>query len=290
VIIEEAPKREEPECAADQVSSEGLLPLPLPLPLLISGRDRASLGAQGRRLSDWLKGHPELKLKDVAHSAALHRTHFETRACIYSEEVSEACEALDALAEGRSHRALVECADALPGGLAVLFTGQGSQRLGMGRELYERCDRYRETFDEVCEALAPHLSRGLLETVFAREGSEAASLLDQTAFAQPALFALEVALYRQWQHWGLRPSYLVGHSIGELSAARGSRTCLIVSQRLAAVRDADQIVVLDEGRIIERGTHASLLRQGGRYAAMYRRELQQAETGEATGERENGRI
>jgi ATP-binding cassette subfamily B protein len=69
--------------------------------------------------------------------------------------------------------------------------------------------------------------------------------------------------------------------IGELSAARGSRTCLIVSQRLAAVRDADQIVVLDEGRVIERGTHTSLLRQGGRYAAMYRRELQQAEeTGE----------
>jgi ATP-binding cassette subfamily B protein len=67
--------------------------------------------------------------------------------------------------------------------------------------------------------------------------------------------------------------------IGELSAARGSQTCLIVSQRLAAVRDADQIVVLDEGRVIERGTHASLLRQGGRYAAMYRRELQQAETG-----------
>jgi ATP-binding cassette, subfamily B, multidrug efflux pump len=65
--------------------------------------------------------------------------------------------------------------------------------------------------------------------------------------------------------------------IGELSAARGSRTCLIVSQRLAAVRDADQIVVLDEGRVIERGTHTSLLRQGERYAAMYRRELQQAE-------------
>ncbi len=65
--------------------------------------------------------------------------------------------------------------------------------------------------------------------------------------------------------------------IGELSAARGSRTCLIVSQRLAAVRDADQIVVLDEGRVIERGTHTSLLRLGGRYAAMYRRELQQAE-------------
>jgi ATP-binding cassette subfamily B multidrug efflux pump len=66
--------------------------------------------------------------------------------------------------------------------------------------------------------------------------------------------------------------------IGELSAVRGSRTSLIVSQRLAAVRHADQIVVLDEGRVIERGTHTSLLRQGGRYAAMYRRELQQAET------------
>jgi ATP-binding cassette subfamily B protein len=74
--------------------------------------------------------------------------------------------------------------------------------------------------------------------------------------------------------------------IGELSAARGSRTSLIVSQRLAAVREADQIVVLDEGRIVERGTHASLLRQGGRYAAMYRRELQQAEAGEVG---QNGR-
>src|SRR4029079_12981826 len=65
--------------------------------------------------------------------------------------------------------------------------------------------------------------------------------------------------------------------IGELSAARASRTCLIVSQRLAAVRDADQIVVLEQGRVVEQGTHQSLLRLGGRYAAMYRRELQQAE-------------
>jgi ATP-binding cassette subfamily B protein len=68
--------------------------------------------------------------------------------------------------------------------------------------------------------------------------------------------------------------------IAELGAARASRTCLIVSQRLAAVRDADQIIVLDEGRIVERGTHQSLLRLGGRYAAMYRRELQQAEEDE----------
>lgn len=65
--------------------------------------------------------------------------------------------------------------------------------------------------------------------------------------------------------------------IGELGKARGGRTSLIVSQRLAAVREADQIIVLDEGRVVERGTHASLLREGGRYAAMYRRELQQAE-------------
>jgi ATP-binding cassette subfamily B protein len=65
--------------------------------------------------------------------------------------------------------------------------------------------------------------------------------------------------------------------IGELSAARASRTCLVVSQRLAAVRDADQIVVLEQGRVVEQGTHQSLLRLGGRYAAMYRRELQQAE-------------
>ena len=66
--------------------------------------------------------------------------------------------------------------------------------------------------------------------------------------------------------------------IAELGVARATRTCLIVSQRLAAVRDADQIIVLDDGRIMEQGTHQELLRMGGRYAAMYRRELQQAET------------
>src|SRR5690606_16717679 len=123
---------------------------------------------------------------------------FEYRGCVTAASTVEAVEGLRALAGGRAHADGVE-GRAGGGGLAVLFAGQGSQRVGMGRRLYAAFPVFRQAFDEVCAALDPHLRLPLAAVVFADEGGVDAGLVHQTEFTQPALFALEVALFRLWQ-------------------------------------------------------------------------------------------
>ncbi|HEX9307515.1 MAG TPA: SDR family NAD(P)-dependent oxidoreductase, partial [Anaeromyxobacter sp.] len=213
VILEEAPPA---EAAAEAKPVRAALPA---VPVLVSAKGEAALSAQAERLREHLVAHPELELPDVACSLATTRSHFEHRAAIVAHDRAELLEALAALGEGSPVSGTVLGSADKAGKLAVLFTGQGSQRAGMGRALAEAFPAFRDALDAVCAHLDRELERPLREVLFAEEGAPEAALLDETAFTQPALFAIEVALFRLLESWGVRPDLLVGHSIGELAAA-----------------------------------------------------------------------
>ncbi|MFB7268232.1 acyltransferase domain-containing protein, partial [Streptomyces nojiriensis] len=166
------------------------------------------------RLADHLAQRPEAAPADVALSLATTRTALDRRAAVVASDRDGLLTALAALAEGRDSARLVRH-DAADGRLAVLFTGQGSQRPGMGRELYGAYPAFAAALDEVCAALDPHLGQPLKDVLF----DEDDTLLNRTGHTQPALFALETALYRLVETWGVRPDFVAGHSIGEITAA-----------------------------------------------------------------------
>ncbi|WP_437670504.1 type I polyketide synthase [Sorangium sp. So ce131] len=220
VLVEEAPALEEDAAARASASARG--EWAGPLPVLVSGKSEAALRAQAAELCAHVEAHPEQLLSDVAYSLATARTHFKHRAVVVASEAAALRAALGALGEGKPCAGMAVGQAREGGRLAMLFTGQGSQRPGMGRELYDAYPAFRDALDAVCAQLDGHLDRPLLEVMFSAEGSDEAALLDQTAFTQPALFALEVALYRLWEGWGVKPDVLLGHSIGEIAAAQVS--------------------------------------------------------------------
>ncbi|CAL9277936.1 Narbonolide_10-deoxymethynolide synthase PikA1, modules 1 and 2 [Streptomyces sp. SudanB5_2050] len=196
VIIEEPPAEEE---AAPDSSASGAVPW------VLSARSADALQALASQLADHsAKSSPV----DVGWSLVSTRAAFEHRAVVVGRGRDELVRGLSEVAQGRGVRGVASSAS---GGLAFVFAGQGSQRLGMGRGLYERFPVFAEAFDEVCGRVGP----GVREVVFGSDAGE----LDRTVWAQAGLFALEVALFRLLESWGVRPGCLIGHSVGELSAA-----------------------------------------------------------------------
>ncbi len=188
------------------------------LPLLVSARSDAALRGQAERLAWHLRTHPELDLVDVAFSLASTRAHLGERAAVVGGDREALLAGLDAVACGESVGGVVR-GSAGPGKTVFMFTGQGAQRAGMGAELYRCFPVFARALDGVCAELDRHLGRSLQELMFAAEGSVEAALLDRTEFTQASLFALEVALFRLVESFGVRPDLLIGHSIGELVAA-----------------------------------------------------------------------
>ncbi|WP_107645732.1 type I polyketide synthase [Streptomyces formicae] len=230
VIIEQAEEVHESEQAAP-AAPEG------PLAWALSARDTTALRAQAARLAATVDERPELSPVDVAATLAKGRAALDHRAVVLGTSTPELRAGLDALAAGTDAPTVVRGAPD-GGRLAVLFAGQGSQRIGMGRGLYATQPVFADALDEAFAHLDPHLATPLRDVVFG-DDQEA---LDRTEYAQPALFAVEVALYRLWESWGLTPDALAGHSIGELAAAHVAGVfslpdaCAIVAARGALMQ------------------------------------------------------
>jgi acyl transferase domain-containing protein/acyl carrier protein len=205
---------------------------------VLSGRGEAGLRGQAERLCSFLGEGAEWGVGDVALSLAA-RPELERRAVILGEGRGECLDGVGVVAAGESSGAVVEgvVGEDLDGGLVFLFTGQGAQWVGMGRGLYDAFEVFRSVFDEVCGLFDERLDCSLAQIVFGVEGVAGSSagtgslgvdggvsrgLLDQTLFTQAGLFALEVALFALLESWGVRPRYLMGHSVGELVAAHVS--------------------------------------------------------------------
>ncbi|MEU6229194.1 SDR family NAD(P)-dependent oxidoreductase [Streptomyces sp. NPDC047042] len=186
---------------------------------IVSGADEAALRAQARRLHAQLTERPGPRLADVAFSLATTRASLRHRAAVVGSDLDGLLGSLAALAEGGDPPTVVRADPAPRGKIAFLYSGQGSQRLGAGRELYTASPVFARALDEVCAHLDPLLDRPLKQVLFASENTEEAVLLDRTAYTQAALFAIQVALHRLVEHHGLVPDHLLGHSIGEVTAA-----------------------------------------------------------------------
>ncbi|MFF8104485.1 beta-ketoacyl synthase N-terminal-like domain-containing protein [Streptomyces sp. NPDC016640] len=196
LVVEQAPEPEEPEQPAAPTAHPAVVPWP------VAGKTKGALEAQ-------LASVPALTdatALDVGFSLASGRSVFEHRAVLLAGAGGE--QPVE-VARGRAAQR----------SLAVLFSGQGSQRAGTGRELYAAFPVFAEALDAVLARLDAESDRPLREVLFAEEGTPEAELLHTTGYTQPALFAVEVALYRLVESWGVRPEFVAGHSVGEITAA-----------------------------------------------------------------------
>ncbi|MFC4048770.1 SDR family NAD(P)-dependent oxidoreductase [Actinomadura syzygii] len=196
IVLEQAPDSAVPEPERPRY----------PLPVLLSAKTEPALREQATRLAEFVTENPEANLADIAHTLANGRARLPQRAAVVAGSTDELLSGLQDL----------KPENAAPGKVAFLYSGQGAQHAGMGRELYETFPVFAEALDAACEHLDPRLK----QVMFADDPEE----LNQTLYTQPALFAYQTALHALLTDWGITPHFLVGHSLGELTAAHTSGT------------------------------------------------------------------
>ncbi|NEO53120.1 MAG: SDR family NAD(P)-dependent oxidoreductase [Okeania sp. SIO3B5] len=202
-------------------SEEDCLERPLHL-LTLSAKTENALEQLVKSYYHHLNNYPELLIEDICYTANVGRSHFPHRLAMLANSTKQLEAQLKA----------TEIGEEIPGvakgqkigrkhlKLAFLFTGQGSQYVNMGRQLYQQAPIFRQALEQCDRILRPDLEHPLLEILYPQEAQKSSSsLLDQTAYTQPALFALEYALFKLWQSWGIKPNVVMGHSVGEYVAA-----------------------------------------------------------------------
>ncbi|HEX2400700.1 MAG TPA: type I polyketide synthase, partial [Mycobacterium sp.] len=252
VILEEAPEKAAQPAAApgpdEQPADRRFSILPL------SARTPAALVQVADQYRSWLNAHPEATLADVCFTAGAGRAHLEHRAALVINSRESAIELLGAVTDDRPAPGLVRGESHDAPKTAWLFTGQGSQYVGMARELFETEPVFAETLNRCAAVVADRLEKPLLDVIFDVDGPDSEESLRQTSYAQPALFAVEMGLARLWQSWGFEPDVVLGHSVGQYSAA-----CVA------------GVFSLEDGALLmaERGRLFGSLPAGGRMVAVF---------------------
>ncbi|GJF15963.1 putative polyketide synthase [Mycolicibacterium cyprinidarum] len=251
VIVEEAPEGAATREAPGPVERAGK-PRFNVLPL--SARTPAALVDVATKYRSWLNAHPDAAIADVCFTAGAGRAPLEQRAALVVDSRESAVELLGALADDRPAPGVIRGESHDPPKTAWLFTGQGSQYPGMARELFDNEPVFAQTMNRCAEAVAGVLEKPLLDVIFDMDSPGAEEALRQTSYAQPALFAVEMGLARLWQSWGFEPDVVLGHSVGQYSAA-----CVA---GVFSLEDGAQLMA-------ERGRLFGSLPAGGRMVAVF---------------------
>jgi acyl transferase domain-containing protein/SAM-dependent methyltransferase len=209
LVLEEPPEVTKPWSATER---------PIHL-LALSAKSDKALSELVQKISIRLENADADALADVCFTTNAGRSHFTHRVTVLGKNTEEVRSGLSAFIRHEAVANVVagEMTDLSSPPIAFLFTGQGSQYIGMGRELYETSPTFKRVLDRCDEILRPHLERPLLSVLYPE--ADDVPLIDNTAYAQPALFAIEYALAELWRSWGVQPEYVMGHSVGEFVAA-----------------------------------------------------------------------
>ncbi|MGF2011225.1 type I polyketide synthase, partial [Nostoc sp. DedVER01b] len=246
-ILEEAPNN-----SKFKIQNSKLIDRPLHL-LTLSAKHPQALQQLAQNYIKYLSSHAEIPLGDITHTSQIGRTHFSHRLAIIASDHQQIQQKLQAYLDnseiiGIHHGYSSQQSKKI----AFLFTGQGSQYRNMGKQLYETQPSFRQTLDNCDTLLQPLLGESILEVIFSENPED--TRINQTAYTQVGLFVLEYALAQLWQSWGIRPTAVVGHSVGEYVAA-----CIA---DIFSLEDALKLIV-------QRASLMQALPQGGGMAAVF---------------------